>query len=120
MPFVKIYGAILDSSIWLEDESTRLVWITMLAMADMDGIVEASVGGLAHRARVSREDCERSLEVLSGPDPDSRDGTTGERIVKADGGWLVINHGKYRDKRSPKQVKDAERQARWRAAKRDT
>ena len=109
--FVKVYTEMLDSSIWGESIETRIVWITMLAMADGDGIVSASVGGLARRANVSREATEAALEVLAGPDPDSRDGTTGERIEKRVGGWAILNHRKYRDRRSKKQRADAERQA---------
>ncbi len=114
--FVKIYGTILHSSVWLEDTSTRVVWITMLALADADGVVRASVGGLAHAARVSREACQAALARFSAPDPDSRDGTTGERIEAIEGeGWRIINKARYRDMRTPSQIKAAERQARWRA-----
>jgi hypothetical protein len=86
----------------------------MLVMADMTGAVEASVGGLAKRAGVTREQCEDALETLMGPDPDSRDGTTGERVVPMRGGWKIINHGYYRDLRTPRQQADAERKARSR------
>ena len=108
--FVKIYNSILDSSIWLEDYATKIVWITMLAMAHEDGIVRASVGGLAHRANVKREECEAAIEKLLAPDPDSKSKEhDGRRIEQADGGWLVINHRKYRDLRTPKQISVSER-----------
>lgn len=116
--FVKIYQTILDSSIWLEDQAVRIVWLTMLAMADSEGFVCASVGGLAHRARVERDDCDRALEVLSSPDPDSKDPSNeGRRIEKVDGGWFVLNHGKYREMRSQKQIATAKRVAKHRAAR---
>ena len=54
MAFVKVHSSILDSSVWLEDDRTRIVWFTLMAMADRDGRVEASVPGLANRARVPR------------------------------------------------------------------
>lgn len=117
MAFVKLHGEILNSSIWLEDQPTRLLWITLLAMADENGVVQASVGGLAHRARISREECEAGIAVLTGPDPDSRDGTTGERIEKVPGGWLVLNHANYRDRQTDAQAKTAARVAKHRAAK---
>jgi len=116
--FVKIHGEILDSSIWGESHATRIVWITMLAMADADGIVEASTGGLARRAVVSREECEAALAVLLAPDPDSRDGTTGERLEKVPGGWLILNHAEYRDRRTHAQIQTAARVARHREKKR--
>ena len=105
--FVKLYAEILDSSVWLESQETRLVWITMLVMKDADGNVWASVNGLARRAGVSREGCQRALETLLAPDPDTRDGTTGERITKIDGGWHVINHDRYAQKRTRRQVQVA-------------
>ena len=115
MSFVKLHGSILHSSIWAEAHATRIVWITMLAMADENGIVAASVGGLKRAAVVSTEECKFALDVLLSPDPDSRDGTSGERIEKVPGGWLVLNHQQYRDRRTKAQVATAERVARHRA-----
>lgn len=116
--FAKIFSSILDSSIWEQNSDTRIVWITMLAIADKDGRVEASVGGLARRACVPRETCEAALKVLMGPDLDSRDGTTGERIERVRGGWHIINHSYYRQLRTPGQVATAERVAKHRERKR--
>lgn len=115
MSFVKLHGSILDSSIWGEDVYTRIVWITMLAMADADGIVEASVDGLARRAVVPVEACEKALAKFLGPDKYSRDGTTGERIEKVPGGWLILNHSEYRDKQTRAQAETAARVAKHRA-----
>lgn len=117
--WIKLYGSTLDSSIWQEEAATRLVWMTLLMMADWDGKVEASVGGLARRARVSREDCLRALETFEAPDIDSTDGTSGERIEKVLGGWLVLNVRKYRDERTPDQLKKGETMRRWRADQRN-
>lgn len=91
----------------------------MLAMADEDGYVGASVGGLARRAGVTREQAEEALASFLGPDPDSRDGTTGERIQVAERGWQLVNHRKFRDMRTRNQRLKAERQARWRAKRSD-
>lgn len=113
--FVKLYGSILDSTIWLESLPTRVVWITMLAMADGDGVVAASVPGLARRAGVTRPECEAALEILTEPDPDSKTPDhEGRRIEKIEGGWVILNHRKYREMRTAKQIYDAERQARLR------
>ena len=113
MSFVKLYGSIIHSSIWSEPDHVRIVWLTMLAMSTYQGVVEASVGGIAHAARVSMDHAKEALARLQGPDPDSRDGTTGERIRKVAGGWEIINHNRYRDMRSPRQVKQAEYQRRY-------
>lgn len=114
MAFVKLHGTILDSSIWLDDHPTRLLWITMLVMADERGVVQASVGGLAARARITREECEAALAKFLGPDPDSRDQTSGERIERVPGGWLILNHANYRDKQTRQQALTAARVARHR------
>ena len=115
MGFVKLYGSILDSSVWREPNHVRLVWITMLAMADEDGIVHASVGGLAHRAVVSREEAENALERLLAPDPDDRSGEhEGRRIEALQGAWRILNHHRYRRKQTKRQLGDARRQARRR------
>jgi hypothetical protein len=69
----------------------------MLAMADKHGEVMASILGLAHRARVTVEDCEKAIQHLSGPDPYSRTGENdGRRIEAIDGGWEILNYAKYR------------------------
>ena len=114
MAFVKIHGEILDSSVWSLPHPTRIVWVTMLAMANEHGIVAASVDGLARRAVVTIAECETALAVFLGPDPHSRDGTSGERIEKVPGGWLVLNHGEYRDRQTHAQVLTAERVRRHR------
>lgn len=120
MAFVKLHGSILDSSIWSSPAEVRLVWITMLAMADEFGVVSASVDGLAHRARVSIEATQDALRRFLGPDEFSRDGTTGERIEEVPGGWLVLNHANYRDKQTRQQALTAARVARHRAKVRAT
>jgi hypothetical protein len=56
---------------------------------------------LAKFARVSREECEHALKVLMAPDPDSRSKEfEGRRIAEIDGGWILLNHDKYRAKLS--------------------
>ncbi len=118
--YVKIYGSILGSSIWAEALPTRIVWITMLALADQNGRVEASVSGLARFANVTVKDCRKALVALASPDPDSKSPEhEGRRVEKVDGGWTILNYLKYREMRSPKQVADAERQKRWREGQRD-
>lgn len=118
MGFVKIYDSILRSSIWLESPSTKLVWITMLVLADKDGFVRASVGGLAHQAGVPRGDCVEALGILESPDPDSQTATDeGRRVTRHDGGWSIVNHSKYREMRTERQVQAAERSRKYRENK---
>ena len=97
--YTKLFGSIVDSTIWRESKETKIVWITMLAKANRDGIVEASLPGLADAARVTIEECESSLKGLSSPDKYSRTKDfEGRRIEEVDGGWRVLNHAKYRAK----------------------
>ncbi len=96
-PFTKLFASITSSSIWRAPDHVRLVWITLLAMADKDGEVWASVGGLADLARVSVADCSDALRALKSPDDDSRTKEyEGRRIEDIDGGWRLLNYVKYR------------------------
>jgi hypothetical protein len=94
----KIFTKILDSSIWLEPNATRIVWITFLAAMDEEGFVQfASIRNVAHRANVSIEDAQSAVASLEGPDPDSGDPhEDGRRIEKVEGGWTVLNADKHR------------------------
>lgn len=113
--FVKLFGSILDSSIWAADPTTKVVWITMLAMADEYGVVHASVGGLARRAQVPLASCRRALALLLSPDADDRSGEhKGCRIEELQGGWQVLNYMRYREMRTHKQMIDTMRQRKHR------
>jgi len=97
--YTKLFNSIVASTIWREDDKTRIVWITMLAMADKHGVVEGSIPGLADIARVTVEECRASISNLQSPDPDSRSREEdGRRILPVEGGWRLVNHGKYREK----------------------
>ncbi len=97
--YTKLFNSILASTIWREDNITRIVWITLLAMADKNGIAEGSIPGLADFARVSVDECRAALTKLSAPDADSRSQEhDGRRIEAVDGGWQLLNHAKYRAK----------------------
>lgn len=111
MAFTKLFSSITESTVWCEPDGTRLVWITMLAMADKRGRIWASIPGLANRARVPMAATEIAITCFLSPDPYSRtEGNDGRRIEKIDGGWRLINYDKYRD------VRDEEDQASRKAA----
>jgi len=115
--FVKLYGdQLLNSTVWVTTSlETRMVWITLLLLADQHGIVLASVPGLAKQAGVSVEDVEAAVGTFTSPDRHSRSQEhEGRRLEPIDGGWLVLNYKKYREFRTIKQVKAAERQRRFR------
>lgn len=93
--YAKIFSTILGSSIWQEDAETRIVWITMLVMADREGVIRGSDLGLAHFARVSLDKCKEALERFKLPESHSSDGGDGRRIESVEGGWRILNHAKY-------------------------
>lgn len=96
--YTKLFNRILESTVWREDDKTRILWITMLAMADQHGVVESTIPGLADRARISLEDCEKALERFQQPDKYSwSKEKEGRRIELVEGGWFLVNHRKYRD-----------------------
>lgn len=118
MSYTKLFASILDSTIWSESPAIKLVWITMLAMADKNGEVMASVPGLAKRAGVPLEECQEALQKFLSPDPFSRTpDDEGRRIEVIDGGWSLLNHAKYREMASKEDQKNAAaiRQRRFRA-----
>ena len=101
MAYTKLFSTILDSTIWTEPWHIKGVWITMLAMADKDGIVQASVPGLARRATVSTEECVEALARFEQPDEWSRTPDhDGRRIETVQGGWKLLNYSNYRAKMS--------------------
>lgn len=137
MPFVKLDTCILDSSLWL-DRIARDLFITALLMAEPHelrepaeqirhdsckgtgffvpagwyGIVRAAGPGIIYRAGMdSLADGLAALEKLGAPDPDSRSlEHGGRRMVRIDGGWLILNFQKYREK----DYSARERVRRWR------
>jgi hypothetical protein len=96
--YSKLFSKIVYSSIWLEPHPTRIVWLTMLATMDEDGMCQlASVLNLARRAIVTVEEATAALKVLESPDPHSSDpDNDGRRIERLPGGWIVLNAVKYK------------------------
>ena len=120
MGYTKLFSSIVASTIWREDVSTKVLWVTMLAMKNERHVVEGSVPGLAHLAGVSLEDCEASLKKLIEPDPYSRNQEhEGRRIEAVDGGWLILNGEYYRKKMSQDERREYQRikQAQYRQEK---
>jgi hypothetical protein len=142
VPFVKLDCGILDSSLWL-DHAARELFITALLMAEpreltepapqiaVDnlaptgwivpagwyGFVRASGSAIVRRSGLplSPADGLAALARLGNPEDDSRSADyDGRRLVRVDGGYVVLNFVKYREKDST----HAERQRRWRERQR--
>ena len=136
MPYVKLDNNILNSSLW-SDHDARTIFITALLMArpielreptptikvaqlEPDdfvippgwyGMVDAASIGIIRQAGLNRAGGIEACERLAAPDPDSRsEDFDGRRMVRVDGGFIILNFQKYRDKDHTA----AERQARWR------
>lgn len=108
--YTKLFHDILGSTIWREDLSVKICCVTLLALADREGIVSASVPGLAHFAGVSVEQAEIALEKFLSPDPYSRSPEhEGRRIEPIDGGWRLLNYSKYRFKMSAEDIRERDR-----------
>lgn len=117
MSYTKLANSILTSTIWMEDDHTRLVWVALLAMADKNGEVQASIPGLANVARVPIASAEIAIQKFLSPDLYSRTkDADGRRIEVIKGGWALINHAEYRNLASEddRKAKAAERQKRFR------
>jgi len=115
--FTKLFSSIIHSTVWREPNHVRLVWVTMLALADRDGYVGASVPGLADAARVTLEECVDALDRFQKPDTWSRSQEhEGRRIEVVDRGFNLLNYKRFREKRDEiaRQEQNAEAQARWR------
>lgn len=139
MPFVKLDAAILDSTVWL-DKSARDVFITALLMAvprtfpepmqqlgvraleptgwdvppGVYGFVEAAGAAICRRAIVPDDDGITALERLGAPEAGGKSSDfDGRRLARVNGGYLVLNYMRYRQKDHTA----AERMRRHRAGK---
>lgn len=121
MAFVKLDQGILLSSIWSESAEVRVVWITLLALADQHGLVAASATGVAKMAGMPLETVCAALELFQAPDPHSRTpDDEGRRIARVDGGYILLNYAKYRDAQDIEERKEQVRAAtrKWRDRRR--
>ena len=125
MPFVKLDAGILTSTLWEEPDATKLVFLTALLMAGpyevtepmkqleirslkttsfvippgWYGFIAAAGIGIIRQARVEPEPGLTALEKLGDPDPASRSSAfEGRRLVRVEGGFVVLNFFKYRDR----------------------
>jgi hypothetical protein len=143
MPFVKLDCGMLNSTLWFE-RLAREIFITSLLMAEpcelfeeepqiaigsLDytgwkippgkyGFVPAASVGIIRRAMIIEDDigpAMKALEMLGNPEESSRtQDFDGRRLVRVDGGFIVLNYYKYRDR----DYTAAARQARYRERQR--
>ncbi len=112
MGYTKLFEELIKSSIWGQDDQTRIVWITLLASKDRYHFVRGTEEWLGRAARVSPEACRRALKKLMAPDPQSHyTEQEGRRIIEVPGGWVIVSGEYY-----AKKLNEAERRA-YKAAK---
>lgn len=110
--FTKLFSSITDSTIWSEDNETRIVWITLLAMSDGEGYVAAAIPGIAKRANVSIQAVEVALRKFQQPDPYSRSKEhEGRRVAEVERGWFILNYRRFREIRDNEARKEQNRAA---------
>jgi len=113
--FTKLDSGIIYSTLWCQSDSVLRVWIALLAMCDAQGMVRASIPGLAHICAKSIDEVTGILKDFESPDPHSRIKThEGRKIKTIEGGWLILNYPWYRNLAQRKPLSHAERQKRYR------
>lgn len=124
MPFVKLDTRILDSTLWIKrdlrevfitallmaepmefDEPQRQIEVDSLDHADFEappgwyGFVPAASFGIINRAGVDMEAGMVAIRKLGQPEIESRSPEfEGRRMIRINGGFLILNYMKYRDK----------------------
>jgi hypothetical protein len=107
MAFTKLDSGITKSSLWSEPLHVRVVFVSFLAEKDENGFVSASYSSMQRICNVNKEQFDEAIRILESPDPESRtEDFEGRRLQKIEGGWIVLNHEKYR---LPEQIKNEQR-----------
>lgn len=100
--WIKLHSTLTTSSIWSESYPTRIVWLSLMSLCDMDGIAHISEDRIASAANVSEAEAKLALKSLMSPDPNSKDPEfEGRRLQRVSGGFLLLNYFKYRDVKPP-------------------
>jgi hypothetical protein len=122
--YTKLFRSITASTIVSEPVATRWFWVVLLSQADQNGCIYGSIPGMARFANLTVEEVEAALDTFYAPDPYSRTkDNEGRRVEEIDGGWHLLNHGKYKEIRSTEERREymrkymAERREREAAAK---
>jgi hypothetical protein len=96
--YTKLFGDIVDSSIWREPPEYFKVWIALLVLCDPDGFVRGSIGWLSMKTGIPDLMCADAIKKFSEPEKESRTSDhEGRRIEILSDGFLVLNYLKYRD-----------------------
>lgn len=121
MAYSKLHASLVNSSLWCESDDVRLLFITMLALADRDGYVYGSRVGIVRQANITVTEKD-PFDHLMAPDPGSSDllrnpENEGRRIEEIEGGFRIINYPYYRGLRNDDDRKIQNREAQRRHRK---
>lgn len=110
--FTKLFSGLTESTVWVEPYATRILWVSMLSWADQHGRVFGSIPGIARRAGINLDEAEAALTSFMSADRHSRTPDhDGRRVEKIDGGWRLLNYGKYREMRDAEVRREQNREA---------
>jgi hypothetical protein len=93
-----------------------LLFVTLLAMCDRDGIVYGSKAGLTRIAMIDPDQADDAWAAIMAPDPDSSDRMRapeheGRRVEEVSGGFRLLNFEYYRGLRNDDERREQNRQA---------
>lgn len=96
--FAPLFSNIVESSIWDEPYHVRVLWVTMLAIKDLDHVVRKNEYQLRKRANITEAELAEALKILTEPDL-KRPGQefNGRRIERVEDGWLILNGQFYEE-----------------------
>ncbi len=106
MGYSKLHSSLVNSSLWCERDDVRILFITMLALANRDGHVYGSRAGIFRQANITFSDDKKDpFDQLMDEDLDSSDllrnpENQGRRIREIPGGFEIINYPYYRGLRN--------------------
>jgi len=97
--FAPIFTSMLDSSVWTEDYSVRVLWTALLALKESDHVVRLTAFQIARRANMTEKEVIKAMNILCAPDTKrlEKQPFDGRRVKKTEDGWMVLNGQKYED-----------------------
>ena len=114
-----LWSQVVDSSLWEEKPSVRVLFVTMLALKDADHICRYDAYKLHKKANLTPEETKEALRILQNPDTRRKafeQEFDGRRIQQVEQGWLILNGEKYRS--MIQKMKQREYKTIWQSEKR--
>lgn len=115
-----LFSHIVDSSLWAQADSVRIVFVTLIAIKDSDQVARVSAYALGRKCWPNESDVRgterralEALKVLSEPDTQrvEKQAYDGRRIQKVEDGYLILNGLHYED--LMRKYSERARKAKW-------